>query len=111
MVPAGNKAKRRSSVSHTTKTIHHHHHHHHHALKLIHSYLKNRKQRTKIGSTYSPWEEILFRVPQGSTLGPLLFNIFLCGQFFSINETEFASYADDNKPYVRSHGIEDVIVQ
>ena len=25
MVPAGNKAKRLSSVNHTTKTIHHHH--------------------------------------------------------------------------------------
>ena len=42
MVPAGNKAKRLSSVNHTTKTIHdddddddddhHHHHHHHHQL-------------------------------------------------------------------------------
>ena len=30
MVTAGNKAKRPSSVNHTTKTIHHHHHHHHH---------------------------------------------------------------------------------
>ena len=30
MVPAGNKAKRFSSVNHTTKTIHHHHHHHRH---------------------------------------------------------------------------------
>ena len=30
MIPAGNKAKRLSSVNHTTKTIHHHHHHHHH---------------------------------------------------------------------------------
>ena len=29
MVLAGNKAKRLSSVNHTTKTIHHHHHHHH----------------------------------------------------------------------------------
>ena len=28
MVPAGNKAKRISSVNHATKTIHHHHHHH-----------------------------------------------------------------------------------
>ena len=28
MVPAGNKAKRLSSVNHTTKTIHHHHRHH-----------------------------------------------------------------------------------
>ena len=27
MVPAGNKAKRLSSASYTTKTIHHHHHH------------------------------------------------------------------------------------
>ena len=33
MVPAGNKAKRLSSVNHTTKTIlHHHHHHHHHVI-------------------------------------------------------------------------------
>ena len=30
MVLAGNKAKRLSSVNHTTKTNHHHHHHHHH---------------------------------------------------------------------------------
>ena len=30
MAPAGNKAKRLSSVNHTTKTIHHHHHYHHH---------------------------------------------------------------------------------
>ena len=27
MIPAGNKAKRLSSVNHTTKTIHHHPHH------------------------------------------------------------------------------------
>ena len=46
-------------------------------LKLIHSYLKNRKQRTKI-------------------LGPLLFNIFLCDLFFSMNEAGFAGYADDS---------------
>ena len=36
------------------------------ALKLVHSYLSNRKQRTKINSAYSSWEEILFGVPQGS---------------------------------------------
>ena len=47
------------------------------ALRLMYSYLRNRKQRTKINSAYSCWEEIIFGVPRGSILGPLLFNIFL----------------------------------
>ena len=38
MVPAGNKAKRFSSVSHATKTIHHHHNHHHHHVTFLQLY-------------------------------------------------------------------------
>ena len=79
------------------------------ALKLVCSYLKNRKQRTKINTAYSCWEEILFGVPQGSILGPLLFNIFLCDLFYVTSDTDFASYADDNTPYVSANTIDEVI--
>ena len=46
------------------------------ALNLVHNYLSNRKQRTKINSSYSSFLEITFGFPQGSILGPLLFSIF-----------------------------------
>ena len=62
-----------------------------------------------VNSSYSHWEEILFGVPQGSILGPLLFNIFLCDIFFIMNETDFASYADDNMPYRTANTIDEVI--
>ena len=65
----------------------------------MYSYLKNRKQRTKINSAYISWEEVLFGVPRGSILGPLLFNIFLCDLFYMMSDTDFASSADDNAPY------------
>ena len=79
------------------------------ALKRIQSYLSNRKQKTKINATYSSWEEILFVVPQGSILGPLLFIIFLFDLFWIMYETDFTSYADDNTPYVLGDNIYDVI--
>ena len=78
-------------------------------LRLIHSSLTNRSQRTKINMSYSSWEEIIFGVPQGSILGPLLFNIFLCDLFSIMKETDFSSYADDNTPYRTADTIEEVI--
>ena len=37
-------------------------------LKLIQNYLSNRKQRTKIDSSYSQWLEIIFGAPQERVL-------------------------------------------
>ena len=79
------------------------------ALKLVHDYLSNRKQRTKVNRTFSSWLEIVFGVSQGSILGPLVFNIFLADLFFILNDVDIASYADDNTPYVIADDINGVI--
>ena len=79
------------------------------ALKLMQSYLSERKQRIKINQAYSFWEEILFGVPQGSILGTILFNIFLSDFFLVVQNVDFKSYADDNTIYDAGDNIDEVI--
>ena len=78
------------------------------SLCYLNDYLSNRKQRTKVSNKYSFWSIILSGVPQGSILGPLLFNIYICDLFYIIQEHEFVSYADDNTPFAIGKSFADV---
>ena len=79
------------------------------ALLFIKDYLKDREQRTKVNGSFSSWQKVKHGVPQGSILGPLLFNIFINDMFFFIKDTKMANYADDSTLYTMNATIENLL--
>ena len=63
------------------------------------SYLKNRSHRVNINNNFSTWEEIIAGAPQGSILGPLLFNIIINDIFYFEDKSYLSNYPDGNVLY------------
>ena len=65
------------------------------AITLLRSYLSNRKQYVQIDDVSSSMLSINTGVPQGSIVGPLLFNILINDIIMSSDKFNFILYADD----------------
>ena len=79
-------------------------------LHFFHSYLKDRKQAVSINGNLSNFMEILAGVPQGSILGPVLFNVFLNDMMYIFEKTNINNFADDNTLSTHVNSIEQLVL-
>ena len=69
------------------------------AVELLRNYLYDRRQRVKLSGVHSEWTAVKAGVPQGSLLGPLLFNIYINDLNFQVTNSSLRLYADDTTEY------------
>ena len=78
-------------------------------LDWFKSYLSDRKQATKMGTTLSKSKGVSFGVPQGTILGPLLFTMYINDLPLTVSsETKITLYADDTAVFYASKDINEI---
>ena len=81
-------------------------------LCLIRSYFTNRQNRVKLDSVMSYWRDTIRGCPQGSSFGPLMWNIFQNDLTLLINSSpsnlNLSMYADDHQLFVAGNSIQEV---
>ena len=79
-------------------------------LELVLSYLKDRKQTVNVKGKLSSFLDVLAGVPQGSILGPVLFNIFINDIYDFMSVCDLENFADDNTVTNTAEKTGDIIV-
>ena len=70
-------------------------------LRWFENYLYNRNQVVKIGDTISSSQTIICGIPQGSTLGPLLFLLYINDLPNCSSKLSFRIFADDTNMFIK----------
>ncbi len=79
------------------------------ACEFMSSYLTGPFQRVNISDERSSWLPLLKGIPQGSSLGPFIFNVFMNDIFHFIETCDLTNYADDNTLHNIASTIEAVL--
>ena len=70
-------------------------------LRWFENYLYSRNQVVKIGDTISSSQTIICGIPQGSTLGPLLFLLYINDLPNCSSKLSFRIFADDTNMFIK----------
>ena len=69
------------------------------SLKLMRSFVSERFNRVKLNGKTSSWKHVTIGFPQGSSSGPLLWNLFRNDLSYHIKNDSLLMYAHDHQIY------------